>query len=61
MPPGCSPFAKSNSSKRKNRLQAGVQEAAVRGEIRTMIKNLNSAIRRLEGEIRDVLLSDPEL
>ena len=44
-----------------NRLQAGVQEAFVRSEIRTMIKNLNTAIHRLEREIRDVLLSDPEL
>jgi transposase len=45
----------------RNRLKSGVENAVVRREIRTMIKNLNSAIRRLEAEIRATLSADAQL
>ena len=45
----------------RNRLKSGVENGVVRREIRTMIKNLNSAIRRLEAEIRAALSEDAQL
>jgi transposase len=45
----------------RNRLKSGLENTVVRREIRTMIKNLTSAIRRLEIQIRAALSEDAEI
>ena len=45
----------------KNRLKSGVQTSPVVREIKTLIQNLNQAIRRLELEIKTLLAQTTEL